>query len=142
MAHSGLSVEDLMTTAVVPVKATTTIARAELEMKVAGFRHLPVVDEHENLIGILSNRDLLAAPHGEKRAETPVGRIMTTAVRTVRPDTPAADAVEIMIRHKIGSLPVVADDGRLVGLLTETDFLVVAHQALRGIEPRAPRAEA
>jgi len=141
MSHQRLCVEDLMSTAVVAVKATTTIARAELEMRVAGFRHLPVVDDHENLIGVLSNRDLLRARQGRKRASTPVARVMTVAPRSVRPDTPAAEAVETMLAHKIGSLPVVGDDGRLVGMVTETDFLVVAQQALRGIEPTAPRAE-
>jgi predicted transcriptional regulator len=51
-----------------PVNGGTSIASAELEMNVAGFRHLPVVAEHENVIGILSKPDLLRARPGHRRS--------------------------------------------------------------------------
>jgi CBS domain-containing protein len=47
----------------------------------------------------------------------------------------------MMIEHKIGMLPVVEPDGRVVGIVTETDFLEVAREALLGVEP-ARRARA
>jgi len=50
----------------------------------------------------------------------------------VRGETPAYRAAELMIDRKIGSLPVVGDDGVMIGIVTETDFLAVAHKALHG----------
>jgi CBS domain-containing protein len=131
-----------MTTAVIALKDTASVARAEAEMGVAGFRHLPVVDSGNNLVGVLSNRDLLRARRRPGAGSLPIGKVMTAGVLSVRPATPAHEAVEMMIEHKIGSLPVVGDDGKLVGIITETDFLVVAQQALRGLPISLPRASA
>jgi CBS-domain-containing membrane protein len=50
----------------------------------------------------------------------------------VGPDTPAEEAVALMIDQKFGALPVTNEDGELIGIVTATDFLVVAHQALTG----------
>jgi len=61
-----------------------------------------------------------------------VRSIMTKSVVTVSPDTPADEAVSLMIEHKVHALPVLGDGGILVGIVTATDFLVVAHQALTG----------
>ena len=58
--------------------------------------------------------------------------IMTRRVRTVGEDAPAAEAVAILIESKIGCLPVEGDDGQLVGLITETDFLRIAGRVLSG----------
>jgi len=138
MKPKRLTVEDLMSTAVLSLKETDTVGRAHLEMHVASIRHIPVVDGRQHVVGILSNRDLIRAL-AEGRTSTPVGEIMTRMVTTVRTSTPAFEAAEMMMEAKIGSLPVVGDDQQLVGIVTETDFLQVAHQALRGahIGPRA-----
>jgi CBS domain-containing protein len=61
-----------------------------------------------------------------------VSDVMTVTIETVTEDTPAIDAVTSMIEHKFGCLPVTGDEGQLVGLVTETDFLLVAHRALSG----------
>lgn len=125
---SDLTVSDLMSTALITVGPKDSVNRADLEMKLAGIRHFPVVDARNHLVGIVSDRDLL---RGFAESDVvSVGAVMTTDVQTVTEDTSAAEAVELLIEHKFGCLPVTGDDGQLVGLVTETDFLQVAHRAL------------
>jgi CBS domain-containing protein len=124
--HRDILVEDLMTTAVIAVHARDSLETARTQMEMAGIRHLPVIDDSQQVIGVLSNRDLLRAGQGR------VGEHMTVDVVTVSPATSAADAATRMQELKIGSLPVVGEDSRLIGMVTETDFLGVAARALRG----------
>jgi CBS domain-containing protein len=126
-----LKVRDLMTTALITVRPRETVERADLDMKLAGIRHLPVLDERGRLVGVVSDRDLLRAFGLAGKKEVVIGEVMTAKAITVTEDTPAADAVEILIANKIGCLPVVSDDGHLVGLVTDTDFLELASRALR-----------
>jgi CBS domain-containing protein len=123
------SAGDLMSTALLCLRETDRISAASREMANAAIRHLPVIDEKGRLTGIVSNTDLIAA---FRRGDPEVGTIMTREVRTVRAETPAERAVEIMLEEKINSIPVVGSDHLLVGILTATDFLVVAYQALTG----------
>jgi CBS domain-containing protein len=127
-----LRIEELMTTGVIALKEGDTVGKADEQMSVASIRHLPVVDDHHHVVGIVSNRDLaraLAAPRGKQQR---IAEIMTRDVLTVRSETPAYRAAEIMLDRKIGSLPVVGEDGVMIGIVTETDFLAVAHNALHG----------
>jgi CBS domain-containing protein len=125
MTRKRVTVEDLMTTAVIALRATDTVDRARDDMRLAMIRHVPVVDDRDHVIGIVSNRDILHAQKSRRMAE-----LMTRAVRTVRPDTPAAEAAAILLDNKIGSLPVIGEGEQLVGIITETDFLAVAQRAL------------
>ena len=122
------SIESLMSTAVLTVKDTDTLAAASERMEAAGIRHLPVSDAHNHVVGIVSNRDLAAA--GRKSKTKRVGQVMSRDVMTVRPGDPADKAVALMIEHKIGSLPVVDEQETLIGIVTETDFLQIAYRAL------------
>jgi CBS domain-containing protein len=117
-----------MTTAVIALHPRDTVHRAREEMLHASIRHIPIVDESNHVVGIISDRDLVRA-HSER---TPLGEIMSGDVQTIRPSTPAYEAAATMLELKIGSLPVVNDEEELVGVITETDFLVVAREALQG----------
>ena len=131
MRFDKLTVEDLMSTALITLRAGDAVSHADMEMKLANVRHIPIVDDHQHVIGIVSNRDLYGAlASGHK--EVSIAKIMTREVVTVRPEWRAARAAELMLERKIGALPVVGDGGDLVGIVTETDFLEVAHQALFG----------
>lgn len=121
-----------MTTAVIAMRETDTIGRVDLEMHLADVHHIPVVDAQNHVIGILSSRDVLRAYAQATDKPVPVAQFMTRRLATVRPSTPAHEAVAILLEHKISSLPVVGDDEQLVGIVTATDFLAVAHHALRG----------
>jgi CBS domain-containing protein len=128
----AMTVSDMMTTALVTRTEGDTIDLAELDMNLAGIRHLPIVDEHGNLVGILSNRDLLRHLGKRSLRRIRLGDVMTREVHSVDENTPAHVAAHRMIEHKIGALPVIGEDGQLVGLVTETDFLAVAADLLVG----------
>ncbi len=130
-----LRVSDLMTTAVITVHPNEPVAEAREDMRTGAFRHLPVVDAHARLIGIVSDRDLL---RGAANGKTTIAEVMTRSPVTVGPDRPAHIAAELMLQNKFGALPVIEDDGRLVGVITETDFMRVARSALLGL-PLAER---
>jgi CBS domain-containing protein len=132
MSLEGTTVGEMMTTALITMKARDKIQSADLDMRLAGIRHLPVVDDRNHVIGILSNRDLARALGQRDAATLVVADIMSRHVFTVGADTPAAEAAELMIEHKIGALPVVGDEEQIIGLVTETDFLEIARRALSG----------
>jgi CBS domain-containing protein len=115
---------------------------ADQVMRLGRIRHIPVLEEGR-LLGVVSNRDLLAASlttvlRFDSRHRSAflrsidVKEVMTREVKTVGPATPLADAARILIKNKIGCLPVVDGEGALVGLLTETDLLRAAF-----LEPEA-----
>ena len=135
-----LTVKDLMKTGVEALTPGTTLQEARRRMTDLEIRHLPIVDDKGHLIGIVSQRDVgraldMAMAAQGQRATVSAGEVMKTKLVTARAGHPAHEVVARMIENKIGAVPVVDDDDHLIGLVTETDFLVVAHQALLGIEP-------
>lgn len=126
---SQLRVVDIMSTAVVTMKVTDVITSAHAEMEVGMIRHLPVVDDHGRLVGVLSDRDILNA----RNAKAKISDVMTRDVISIRPDVPAAKAASIMLDEKISSVMVVDEHGTLVGLVTMTDYLDLARRALLGL---------
>ncbi len=125
-------VSDLMSTALVFVRDTDTLAIARWEMRRAGIHHLPVVDEHQNLLGVISRTDLTGRRQRSGRTQR-IGKFMSRAVVTVTPETSITLARDLMLENVFRSLPVVASDGHLVGILTETDLL----RGIRAVDPGA-----
>lgn len=122
MSFDELTVEDLMSVALLIAHPRDSVYRARLRMRYADIRHLPVVDDDRRLIGIVSDRDLLRRKsHHSKPLR--LREVMSRHVHQVKPDDPAALAAQLMLDHRIGALPVVGADGQLLGLVTETDFL-------------------
>ena len=129
-------------------------ARDALELMIEhGIRHLPVVDSLGRVVGVISIDDLraalpLAAASGASagtvgRVEIGggrVGEVMTFAPHTVRAETPLAEAADLMAELRIGCLPVVENEGGLVGILSETDALRALAATLWTDEVRAQRA--
>jgi CBS domain-containing protein len=129
-----LRVGDLMTRQILAVSPQDSFADAWQIMREARIRHLPVVDRETHLIGLVTHRDLVGhAPSDlidareDERiaalARVHIGDIMETHLSTAAPDEPLARAGRRMLEAKIGCLPVVASDGRLLGILTESDFV-------------------
>src|SRR5207302_5903586 len=115
------------------LEVTDTLDHAKAEMKFGHVRHLPVVDGEGRVIGLVAQRDLLAnAWASAAGAALPVLEVMRREVRVVTGDTPIPEAIALMIEHKYGALPVVDADGRLIGILTETDFLLHLYQQVTG----------
>ena len=127
-----MTVSDLMTTAVITMNAEDTMEAADTEMKLAGIRHIVVVDGRAHVVGILSDRDILREFHRRGAKKLHVGEIMTKRVHTIRETAPAHEAARMMLQYKISAVPVIAASHQLVGVITETDFLRVAHEALGG----------
>ncbi len=129
----------------VTVTPDDTLARALELTRAHRIRHLPVCGKGGTLAGILSDRDIrLAMPSpltvaDAERADflerTPVAAIMTREVITVTARETLEDAAKQLYRHRISSLPVVDAQGRLEGILTETDILHAFVQILGGMEP-------
>jgi CBS domain-containing protein len=97
------------------------------------IRHVLVEDTEHRLVGLVTHRMLLRylaeRPPDEDPNGTPVREVMRRDPISVSPETPTRDAIALMRRHRIGSLPVVRD-GQLVGIVTETEFMDIAGQLL------------
>lgn len=129
-------VSDVMTREVMTVDPNDQLAVAEDVMRLARFRHMPVVDGEGELVGLVSSRDLFHnallkalgyGTHAKQQAlETlRVKEAMTSPVVITTPTTRLADAAKVMNEKKLGCL-VVVDAGKLVGILTEGDFVALA----------------
>ncbi|HEX5064211.1 MAG TPA: CBS domain-containing protein [Kofleriaceae bacterium] len=128
MKPTELTVADLMSTNVITINASDPIKEGRADMDLGVIRHLPVVDDRGRLVGVVSDRDLIAPKRAHKIAD-----VMTRDVMTARPETPAFEAASMMLDHKIGSVLVVNDENKLVGVVTQTDYLEVARRALLGL---------
>ncbi len=110
------------------------------------IRHIPIVRDQAVLVGIVSDRDIKrfapsilteqsAEEHERVLEGTTLGRIMTRDPLTVSPSTDLHEAVGMLCEKKVGALPVV-EDGKLVGILSETDMLRAFRQVLiHGLHP-------
>ncbi len=138
-----ISVSDFMTKDLVTVRESDDLALAESLLKLGGIRHLPVVRERK-LVGILTHRDVLRSGHGGKPAarELPVGDVMTRTPTSVRPATGLAQAARLMLERKYGCLPVCEEDGTLVGIVTEADFVRFAADVVRDLDLMADAVKA
>ena len=125
-------VADLMTRKIITVEEHEPVENLEECMQRFKFRHLPVVDSEMKLVGLITHTDLLHAELGHKpdgtlapKFDTQVqaGTIMRKNVVVARPDYPLATACRVMLKKKLACLPVVLEDGKLVGILTDTDFV-------------------
>lgn len=142
-----ITVDQLMSDDVITLRESDDLGLAEEVMKLARLRHLPVVNASGELVGLITHRDLLRAQVSsfaqlsdeEDRAlkrSLLAEQIMNTDVHTIGPSEPALSAALFMRTDKIGCLPVV-DDGKLVGIITEADFLDLAIRALSPPEPQS-----
>ena len=130
---SKLRVRDLMTEDVATLTEDDNLASLYDLMDRKHIRHVPVVADDEELVGIVSDRDLLRGALGEESSlplsvrrqmleQVKIGEIMNTEPETVEPEQAARDAGEAMMEFKVSCMPVV-DGGRLVGIITEADFV-------------------
>lgn len=131
-----LRVGDTMTAQVATLLRNDSLTIADDVMRLGRIRHLPVLDdEGGEVVGIVSQRDLFRGAlaralgygeHAQRKVldSLVVKEVMSTEPVTTTPDTLLADAARVMVERKIGCLPVV-EGGRLVGILTEGDFVAL-----------------
>lgn len=106
------------------------------------FRYLPVEDEKGQFVGLVSLRILLKhfngvirKANGGTKDECCVEDLMIKNPYTIHPQANITEAMELMRKHKIGCLPVVAE-GDLVGIITEANFLKITGSLLTRIAER------
>jgi len=139
-------VREHMTSPAVTITADTPFQDALNMMKERKFRRLPVVDANGKLVGIVSERDLLYASPSPATSlsvwemnyllsQLEIKSLMTTEVITISPDTTIESAASVMMKKKIGGLPIVDDNNKVIGVITETDIFNTLTQMFGGGEP-------
>ena len=112
-------VMERMTRSPMTIIGETTVDQALEIMEQRGLHHLPVLSAEGDLVGIVSEKDLLRATCDDQ-----VEQVMTRKVISVTEYTAMEEAARIMSDHKIGCLPVLRDD-KLIGIITETDLFKI-----------------
>jgi acetoin utilization protein AcuB len=138
-------VKDRMSANPVTVRTDTSLKEALDLVRSSPFRHLPVLDENDKLVGIVTEKSLVyASPTSSTTlsvfevdyilSRTKVGQVIQGDVISVGPDLPVEEAARVMIDHRFGCLPVV-DDDKLVGIISDTDIFRVFVEGLGGGHP-------
>lgn len=135
-----LTIGDIMLSDVITAHEDYTVEQVYASMLEGRFRHVPIVSKGRKLVGIVSDRDLrnvlvfINDPEGRKTAvgnqKLTIGRVMTRAPLSASPEDSVKTAVKLMIRHKVGCLPVCDPGDRLLGIVTETDMLKLLESLL------------
>lgn len=138
---------EYMTPEPLTISPKTSLMEARKILDAFQFRHLPVVSENLQLLGIITDRDLRSAfpsSIGSKQQQegeyevlgtTPVADIMTTSCTTLSPDATLDDALLLFDRDKVGGLPVVDDAGIVKGMFSIRD-LTAAYKDLFGVSDK------
>lgn len=113
-------IKDIMTKTLIAVPMGSSVAAAADIMKEQRIRHLPVVDEMDVIIGIISKRDFTLLENLEK---IPVEQVMTAPVYYIDQDTSLRSAIFKMLEHKISSLLISDENDDAVGIITTDDLL-------------------
>ena len=141
------TIEAIMSTSLITVPPSATLAEARALMQEHRIHHIPVVED-DALIGLVTLTNVLAAtdsflrdPQNRIHAnEISIKDAMVTDVATVNVNASLRQAALFLEKHNIGCLPVL-NDQKLVGIITDTDFVAVAINLLEQIEESEPVAE-
>ncbi len=142
------TLDAIMTTDLITVSLSTSLAEARSLMQDYRIRHLPVTNDGGELVGLLTQSDVLAATDSILRdddnriraREILIQDVMVTKVATVDENASLRQAALFLEKHRIGCLPVVSEE-KLVGIITDTDFVGVAINLLEQLEEFEPVAE-
>lgn len=124
-----MTARELMSSPVRTVRPQVSISEAQRTVLRYGHSGLCVVDAADQLVGIVSRRDIDIALH-HNLGHAPVKGFMTQEIKTITPETTLPDIEALMVSHDVGRLPVLEGD-QLVGIVTRTDVLRQLHQTLR-----------
>jgi CBS domain-containing membrane protein len=131
---SDALVSDLMSTPVHTITGDRSLSDLADLFDRFDVRHVPVIDEEGDVVGLVSDRDLLRnvltdqadvplSVRNSAMEGTLVESVMTSEVVTLEPNDTARKAARTMLEHKFGCIPVTEGGSRLVGILTQSDFL-------------------
>ena len=139
-----LKVKDIMTSEVFVLHAAQTLELVRSLMRIKHVRHVPIVEPDNTFVGLMTHRDLLAqtishlADIDEEEQEyldrnIHIMNIMKTDVTTADPEMDICTAIKLLLENKYGCLPIVSE-GKLVGIVTEADFLKLTLELLQQSE--------
>lgn len=141
------SVAEVMNTELFTLSEDSSIKDARDLMSEHHIRHIPVVSGSNRLLGLVSQRDVLAAADSillvsprdaeAQEAFVSVASVMTVSVNTIEETANLRGAAMYMQKHKIGCLPVVRGEN-LVGIITDSDFVAVAINLMEQMEELEP----
>jgi CBS domain-containing membrane protein len=123
---------DLMTPSPATVHIESRLREALDLMRDLQIRHVPVVNAAREVVGMISDRDLawadryeelLEPEHFRKVLARPVAGVMSADVVTVDSEAEVAEVIDAMVGQRIGAVPVVNPEGRLVGIISYVDVL-------------------
>lgn len=117
---ASVQISDLMSFPVFTVAPDTTMKDVSLILRKKGCTGLPVVDG-EKLVGVISRRDFRKIKK-ESNLRSPVKAYMNTNVKSIEPGKSPVHATDLMVKHDIGRLPVVAN-GKIIGIITRSDIM-------------------
>ncbi len=143
-----ISIAEVMTPDVYTLGPDDSLAQARSMMVEKHIRHIPIVNQQQEVLGLLTHRDLLSAADsvlsgresgkaGERESSIPVSQAMVTHLDSVDENASLRGAAMHLQKTKHGCLPVVRE-GRLVGIITDSDFVGVAINLLEQLEEVDP----
>lgn len=143
-----LTVAEIMSREPYTLGPDDSLADARGLMAQHHIRHVPIVTDDAVLVGLVSQRDVLAAGDSSVPTDLPVKRaaderdialssIMTSPVKTVDENASLRGTAMLLQRNRVGCLPVV-EDGRLVGIITDSDFVTIAINLMEQLETAEP----
>ena len=129
----GKSIRDAMTSNPRGVEVNTPVAEAARLMKTEDVGSLPVV-EGDRLVGMVTDRDIVirVVAEGNDVQSATVGEIASKDLVTIDPQQELDEALRLMAQHQVRRLPVVEEDGRLVGILAQADVAQEGRDAKTG----------
>ena len=131
-----MSINEIMTANPITLGQNATLEEAGLLMREHRIRHVPIVGENKELLGLITQRDLLAVSSAEADGNA-VTEIMRRKVYTVSEESEMRSAALMMQEYKIGALPVLQDK-KLVGIITDSDYVALAINLLEQLDEFEP----
>jgi acetoin utilization protein AcuB len=133
-----MKVSQYMTRPVITITPDIPFRRAFDLMHSHGFHHLPLV-ENDRVVGVVARTDLLLAAANFGSAEVPVAEIASNTPVCVTENAQLKYAIQVLLKHRIGCLPVLNTRKQLVGIITETDIFKITAGMLN-VRPVAKKA--
>jgi CBS-domain-containing membrane protein len=118
--------EEIMSHPVISLSEKTLYDEVWNKFQLHKFHHFPILSEDKRLIGIVSDRDMLAHAvlhETENEPKHPVSTLMSKSVVTASPETNIREICQVMFSQYLGAMPITNDSGDLVGIITRSDIL-------------------
>ncbi len=126
--YSSVMLSDIMSYPVVTVNDKTPVEEVAMLLRDMGCTGMPVVDDDDNLVGVVSRRDFKKV-RKSKQMQSPVKAIMSRNLITISTDKSAIEAARLMIKHDVGRIPVL-EDGKIIGIITRSDAMLYFYDLL------------